>query len=489
MQISLCVKRVFFILLFLIPSCIWSLTGEEKFEYKIDYNTIIKPLPTSPQIVEREKEIEVEYKGKENIKDFKIFLNDRYGNRIQLSISSIKYENEIYKIKAKIPNKIPTLLYDLLVISSEKEAISKRAVMVIDKFPDKFYFIHLTDIHIPTKGGGYHPAKEYLPFWTSDKILPKLIEEINLINPAFVLITGDCVASSEDISRILKLFHLPVSEYSKSKIAQIVENEYKEFLDFIDRFQVPTYVVPGNHDITGTINEISLSMWEKLIGKRYFSFNFGNYYFAGLDNSNMMEAISIVYPNIDISKVDFDEEQILWLKEDLEKNKNKKMKVFFFHIPVEKLTTNIKPLIKDYNISLILAGHMHRDKVAELPRGSGRLWVETKSVLDFGGYRLIKIDDGKIISHSQKGTKDASYHPFNLNVTYHHERNKITAVVENKWDETFENAILKFEIPKNKKYKITGGRQKEKLAQKNKEILFVEFEAKPKDKTLVTVEY
>lgn len=465
------------------PTCIYSLIGEEKLSFKIEEGTIISPLPTSPQIIEKGGIINIIYKGKEEEK-LQVFLDNLYGKKMEIPIISQKYEQGMWYMEAKTDGE-GEWLYDVLIVLPEREVRAKRAVKVITKFPDKFSFVHITDIHIPLKEGGYHWAKVNLPYFTSDKILPKLIEEINLLNPEFVLITGDCIASSEDIARMLKLFHLPISEFSKRKFAKLIEDEYREFLDFIDKFNVPTYVVPGNHDMSGTINEISKDIWETIVGKRYFSFNFGDYYFAGLDNSVMMEATGLLYPNIE--KVDFDDEQIAWLKDDLEKNKSQKIKTFFFHVPIEKVESVIKPLIKEYNVSLILVGHMHRDVVRELPRGSGRLWIETKSVLGFGGYRLLRIGEGKTLSHSVKGTKDFSFSPFGLNINYKYRKQKITAEITNNHEEEFENAQVKFEIPKNKKYKIINGKLKKKIAQKDKEILFVNCTIKPKDKTVVEV--
>ncbi len=476
---------LFLALLCFNPTCAYSLLGEEKLSFKIEEGTIISPLPTSPQILKKGGILNVVYKGKEEEK-LQIFLDNRYGEKLQIPIVSQRHWQGIWYAEAKTDG-IEEHLYDVLVVSQERESRAKRALKIINKFPDKFSFIHITDTHIPLEEGGYHPAKVHLPYFTSDKILPKLVEEINLLNPEFVLITGDCIASGEDITRMLKLFSGPVSEYARKKIARLVEEEYEQFLEFINQFNVPTYVLPGNHDMSGIINEISRSIWETRVGKRYFSFNFGDYYFAGLDNSNMMEAIGIVYPYVE--KVDFDEEQINWLKQDLEKNKDKKMKTFFFHVPIEKVESVIKMLIKEYNISLILAGHMHRDVVRELPRGSGRLWIETKSVLDFGGYRLIRVGEGKTLSHSIKGTKDSSLTTFNLNVNYKKEKRKIAAEITNNYEEEFEHSQVKFEIPKNKKYKIINGEIKKKIVQKDKEILFVNYTIKPKDKTTVEVRW
>lgn len=474
---------LFLVLLCFNPACIYSLLGEEKLSFKIEEGTIISPLPTSPQILKKGGIINIAYKGKEEEK-LQVFLDNRCGEKIEIPIISQKHQQNIWYMEVKTDG-VEEHLYDVLVVSQKREARAKRALKVINKFPDKFSFVHITDIHIPLNEGDYHWTKVNLPYFTSDKILPKLVEEINLLNPEFVLITGDCITSGEDILRMLKLFPGPVAEYSRKKIAHLVEEEYEQFIEFINQFNVPTYVIPGNHDMSGTINEISWSIWETRVGKRYFSFNFGDYYFAGLDNSTMMEATGVVYPGVD--KVDFDDEQISWLKDDLEKNKDKKMKTFFLHVPIEKVESVIKPLIKEYNISLILAGHMHRDVARELPRGSGRLWIETKAVLDFGGYRLIRVGEGKILSHSVKGTKDFSLSPFGLNINYKHGKKKIVAEITNNWDEEFEHSQIKFEIPKNKKYKIINGELKNKIVQKDKEILFVNCTIKPKDKTVVEV--
>ena len=58
-----------------------------------------------------------------------------------------------------------------------------------DEISDNFSFVHLTDFHIGDPRG----LKENIKQTIGWKAAKKCIEEINLINPDFLIITGDLV--------------------------------------------------------------------------------------------------------------------------------------------------------------------------------------------------------------------------------------------------------------------------------------------------------
>lgn len=82
----------------------------------------------------------------------------------------------------------------------------------------------------------------------------KAIEEINAMNPDFVVIPGDLAMGA------------------RYKI------EYPDVYRLLNQFKVPTYVTPGNHDgITFHFNESDggLNRWERTFAPRYYSKNLG----------------------------------------------------------------------------------------------------------------------------------------------------------------------------------------------------------------------
>jgi 3',5'-cyclic AMP phosphodiesterase CpdA len=139
------------------------------------------------------------------------------------------------------------------------------------------------------------------------------------------------------------------------------ETEYQEVKNYLDQnLKIPYYLAPGNHDILQDKDD--KKTFQKYFGKLYYSFDFKNAHFIILDNSN--------------NKVGFNDDQISWLKDDLEENKNKQIFIFMhrpINVPyVEKIdvsdgaTKKAKEsynkfidLIKNYEISKIFAGHVH----------------------------------------------------------------------------------------------------------------------------------
>lgn len=139
------------------------------------------------------------------------------------------------------------------------------------------------------------------------------------------------------------------------------ENEYQKFKNYLDQnLKIPYYVVPGNHDILQ--DKETKEIFQKYFRKLYYSFDFENAHFIALDNSN--------------NKWGFSDDQISWLKDDLEKNRDKQIFIFM-HRPInvpftEKIDVldgaskaaaesydKFVDLIKNYPISEIFAGHVH----------------------------------------------------------------------------------------------------------------------------------
>lgn len=131
-----------------------------------------------------------------------------------------------------------------------------------------------------------------------------------MLNPEFVLITGDIVHGCESVGRALMLRQgkpVPTTDFEKylgpnwkemtdEEIKQICIKQYNTFLELLSKFRVPTYIIPSNHDMVGIYNEPCKRFYEEMIGKRYYSFDYGAYHFTGCDNSHMMEASPILYP-------------------------------------------------------------------------------------------------------------------------------------------------------------------------------------------------
>ena len=86
--------------------------------------------------------------------------------------------NEL-SITTLVPQSIAPGSYDLNIKFGDENLRREKAVHVLAQYPQELSIIQLADL--PTLGGD----------GSGDKMLAKLITEINLINPSVVLFTGD----------------------------------------------------------------------------------------------------------------------------------------------------------------------------------------------------------------------------------------------------------------------------------------------------------
>src|SRR5262245_39999805 len=95
--------------------------------------------------------------------------------------------------------------------------------------PSIFHFAVVSD-----RTGGHRP-----------RIFSQAVEQLNLLQPAFVVSVGDLIEGyTKDGGRLGK--------------------EWKEFQSYTNKLNMPFFYVPGNHD---TANEIEQKEWEARFGR------------------------------------------------------------------------------------------------------------------------------------------------------------------------------------------------------------------------------
>ncbi len=166
---------------------------------------------------------------------------------------------------------------------------------------EEFSFIHASDTHL------------------SEKNLPRLRQLRRIVEdkkPSFVLITGDLIDDA-----------LRVSEEVARPLYELYRRE-------IENFPVPVYSVPGNHEIFGIERHLSIvgkdhplygkTMYRKVLGPDYYSFQFGQVRFIGLN--------SVDYDDLwyfgHLDKVQLD-----WLDRELSRVPEGSAVVTFGHMP------------------------------------------------------------------------------------------------------------------------------------------------------------
>ncbi|MBL7103856.1 MAG: metallophosphoesterase [Bacteroidales bacterium] len=214
---------------------------------------------------------------------------------------------------------------------------------------ESFTFVFMTDIHLQPERNAVEGFRQ-------------AIDSVNKFNPDFIITGGDLVMDvlGQNYQRADLLYNL----YEKT----------------VKSFNMPVYNTMGNHEVFGIYEksgveknhpEYGEKMYENRIGKRYYSFDHKGWHFLILDSVEDTDESSY------IGKVD--DEQMEWIKSDLEKSNHSTPIVVSVHIPFitsymqifygslepnsESLViTNSKEvleLFKDYNLKLVLQGHLH----------------------------------------------------------------------------------------------------------------------------------
>jgi predicted MPP superfamily phosphohydrolase len=324
---------------------------------------------------------------------------------------------------------------------------------------DSFTIVHITDFHVGDPRGLLENIQETIG-WKSIK---KCIEEINLLHPDFVIISGDLVYGQ-----------LYPFEY---------RIEYETCYEMIQHFDVPTFLVPGNHDGYNRILEDGLEFWEEYFGPHYYSFDYGSAHFQALNSYDMNKFQRLTFLVIPLNwGGSFSDEQIQWISQDLQEHEESSLLVqFMHHNPIwntqgdslmSKGYTHRDTLLalnKAFDVDLVCAGHVHYDSVS-IENDTIYLTTTTPEseirVSDgYWGYRMIEIQNGEIISYNYKEPKYSipSYH---LSIKQMNISGMGLAEIQNELEMDI-NAHVKFVLPLGS-YHTTSG---EITMQRNKGML------------------
>ncbi|WP_082226438.1 metallophosphoesterase family protein [Planococcus halocryophilus] len=302
------------------------LNQNQSIEIDTKVDKIIYPLLATPAIKEKGTSltVQVDTKGKEP-KDWDVKINQTENSGVEgeftLPVKSVekgsyhwKNSSSIYDVTVSIPGDIPENLYDLEISYTANNMHVKdeepNSVKVVNEFKEDFTFIHLTDIHVGSPRNISDPADvTEAGMWNPDEskrwlYLQKTIKQVNLLKPDFVVMTGD-----------LMFGQMNPQEYIY---------EYEETYRMLKKFNVPVYIVPGNHDLYAQDATLAdgAKYWEQYFGPQYFSFDYGSY------------AHMIGYNSFDWHKFDrqghgslsvptwggqIRDKQMDWIQQDLEK--------------------------------------------------------------------------------------------------------------------------------------------------------------------------
>jgi 3',5'-cyclic-AMP phosphodiesterase len=231
----------------------------------------------------------------------------------------------------------------IVIISISLSACSGRSK------PEDFKFVFMTDIHLTQQRNA----------------VPGFMQAINVIkslHPDFVITGGDLIMDALE------------QRYSAA------DSLYNLYLKTVKNLTVPVYNTMGNHEIYGiykasgadSLNpEYGEKMFEKKIGKSYYSFNYKGWKFM------ILNSIEDTRKNNYIGKID--DVQIDWIRKELQETDKKTPIVISTHIPFITANTQkyvgttvpndsssviyngkeILDLFTGYNLKLVLQGHLH----------------------------------------------------------------------------------------------------------------------------------
>lgn len=163
-----------------------------------------------------------------------------------------------------------------------------------------FYFIQMADCQL-----GFF---ERNVSWEKENILlEKAVEQINKLNPRFVIVCGDLVHARP---------HRPA-------IRKEQVHDYKRILSKIHP-HIPLVCVCGNHDVGNIPDRATIQMYESDFGSHYFSFWVGGTQCLAINSSLVWDSTGAP---------DIFAEQELWLKKQLKSSYKPVHKFLFMHHP------------------------------------------------------------------------------------------------------------------------------------------------------------
>ena len=214
-------------------------------------------------------------------------------------------------------------------ITTEKKPWTKREFL---NDPRNFQFAIVTD-----RTGGMRPG-----------VFSRAVEKVNELQPEFVITVGDLI---------------PGGRTAKNEAE--VRRQWKEVNGFVEKFEMPFFYLPGNHDVS---NPLMDRIWDEMFGVRYYSFVYHDVLFLCL-NTQGGEG----------TRPFLGEKQITWAKKEIADHPDVRWTMVFVHQPLwvmeEGIRRNVngQPVIQKSKTGwpeieaalagrkhTVYAGHVHR---------------------------------------------------------------------------------------------------------------------------------
>ncbi|MBN2416418.1 carboxypeptidase regulatory-like domain-containing protein [bacterium] len=311
----------------------------------------------------------------------------------------------------------PFELYDLRVTAPDGEQdLVRSAVRVLPDADTRFSFVHLPDCHLPACAwiGEYDDPNTVGELET-------VIDEINLLNPAFVLQTGDIVDNGE------------------------LESQYIIAQQVLERLQVPVFLTGGNHDLWKNGHE----NWHAYFGSVMdYTFMFDNVRFLGLE----------MY---DDPVPTYTAAQMNWLQAQLAASlaAGEGARIIFTHFDEsEQLTPDFTD---EYDVAAVFYGHSHKNLTTATGARS-TLKINTSYTMNENmQYRLVQVQNGAVLSYEliRAGNLHAIVSPVNDGTA-----RKVQATISNDNPIGLNGLLVRLHVRNEGTLTVTGGTELQRIA-------------------------
>ena len=412
----------------------------------VPISPIVHPFNACPEIVVAGKVMTIMFKAADGESVTSVALQGPF-QRIDIPAKGLRAErgsfsyDPVYdarytlRLSVTVPADCPADLYDLIVKTNKREAVSLKSVDVIKGYRRRYTVVHVTDAHIARNwtGGdiktGHPPVLEHLA---------QIINVVNIIGPDFVVHTGD-----------------GITNFNRStELAQPgIDMKWGCFWDGKGKwrgmhgFDAPVFNAAGNHDHYEEPG-CQAEQYLRYNGLRTFGMAYGTGRFLFLDDS--------------LGKFQKDPTpQFKVLDDFLAKAGPGQLRVLLHHQP--KLAP--EAFLDKHKIQLDLTGHAHRNKeynVGKTPtlliitKNAGRILED-----DPGWFRVLTIEGDKVVFNERFRYGDNTKQQALLKLTYAAGNDgsavKNTATITNGFDAAFPTCHVRF-VMKRGSYAVSGGR-------------------------------
>ncbi|MCF7920252.1 MAG: metallophosphoesterase [Candidatus Cloacimonetes bacterium] len=402
---------------------------------------IQRPILSIPEIAVAGTEFQIICQAPSSVQDWSAALQWQ-DISLQLAIDNTGFDESsgLWELTVIAPYAAFYTLYDLRVYAAGVDIdTAENAVFLIPEYKSDYYFVHITDTHLP--GHEFWGDDPNGVDFTEIDDLRNIIKTVNLIRPEFVLLTGDVVNEGE------------LEDLNGRHVYSLAKN-------LLTELDVPVFLTSGNHDIggwddTSPPDGTARHNWHRFFGWEFlenaaagsytqdYTFTYDNTLFIGMEG----------YINYDgyqygiFGDSSFTYGQMSWLN-DVIAMSTEEARVAFYHYDFDE-EINLGTL----GLDMALWGHIHSNSgnINQQPYD-----LSTAATCDGNGaFRVINVSDNVLQPYNTCYATDLP----DISFTYpnYGQYDQNTAVINNDYNLDFYQSQITFIMPHAESYETDLG--------------------------------